>query len=97
MPNRRLSIVLCAAIAACSPAATPGPTAPPVPATPTPPPPTAEPRAAPTPPPQPTPAIRGLAGRLIFTRAGGTYGDETLFAANIDGSDELQLADDEVC
>ena len=37
------------------------------------------------------PAVTGLSGRIIFTRAGGSYGDETLFIANIDGSDERQL------
>ncbi len=33
----------------------------------------------------------GLTGRIVFTRAGGEYGDETVFVANIDGSREHQL------
>jgi hypothetical protein len=35
----------------------------------------------------PTPAMAGLTGRIVFTRAGGPYGDETTFVANIDASD----------
>ena len=33
----------------------------------------------------------GLDGRIVFTRAGGQYGDETIFIANADGSDERRL------
>jgi Tol biopolymer transport system component len=32
-----------------------------------------------------------LDGRIVFTRAGGQYGDETIFLANADGTDERQL------
>lgn len=41
----------------------------------------------------PTPAIPALTGRIVFTRAGGAYGDETTFVANIDGSGELQIGE----
>ena len=41
----------------------------------------------------PTPAITGLTGRIVFTRAGGSYGDETTFVANVDGSNEQQLGE----
>ena len=34
-----------------------------------------------------------LAGRIVFVRSGGTYGDGTVFTANADGSDERQLSD----
>jgi Tol biopolymer transport system component len=40
----------------------------------------------------PTPAITGLEGRIIYTKAGRSFGDETVFSANIDGSDEIQLS-----
>ncbi len=33
-----------------------------------------------------------LSGRIFFTRAGGKYGDETIFSANADGSQERQLS-----
>jgi Tol biopolymer transport system component len=36
---------------------------------------------------------QGLRGRIIFTRAGGTYGDETVFTAVADGSQEQQLTE----
>lgn len=39
-----------------------------------------------------TPAITGLTGHILFTRAGGTYGDETVFVAKADGTDEHQLS-----
>ncbi len=32
-----------------------------------------------------------LSGRIVFTRAGGSYGDETLFTANADGTGEVQV------
>lgn len=32
-----------------------------------------------------------LEGRIVFSRAGGQYGDETIFLANADGTDERQL------
>jgi len=32
-----------------------------------------------------------LEGRIVFTRAGGQYGDETIFIARADGTDEEQL------
>jgi Tol biopolymer transport system component len=32
-----------------------------------------------------------LHGQIFFTRAGGAYGDETIFTANADGSDQRQL------
>jgi Tol biopolymer transport system component len=34
-----------------------------------------------------------LAGRILFTRSGGKYGDETIFVANADGTDERQLTE----
>ena len=34
-----------------------------------------------------------LAGRIVFTRAGGSFGDDTVFTANADGTDEHQLSD----
>ena len=40
-----------------------------------------------------TPAITGLTGHILFTRAGGQYGDETVFVARADGTDEKQLSD----
>ena len=39
-----------------------------------------------------TPAITGLTGHIAFTRAGGIYGDETLFVANADGTHERRLS-----
>jgi len=38
-----------------------------------------------------SPAAVNLPGRIFFTRAGGQYGDETIFSANADGSQERQL------
>jgi Tol biopolymer transport system component len=40
-----------------------------------------------------TPAITGLTGHILFTRAGGMYGDETVFVAVADGTGEKQLSD----
>jgi dipeptidyl aminopeptidase/acylaminoacyl peptidase len=34
-----------------------------------------------------------LAGRIVFVRSGGIYGDGTVFTANADGTDEHQLSD----
>ena len=34
-----------------------------------------------------------LEGRIVFTRSGGIYGDETVFTANADGTDERQRSD----
>jgi dipeptidyl aminopeptidase/acylaminoacyl peptidase len=34
-----------------------------------------------------------LEGRLLFTRSGGTFGDDTVFTANANGTDEHQLGD----
>jgi Tol biopolymer transport system component len=34
-----------------------------------------------------------LDGRIVFTRAGGQFGDETVFTANANGTDEQQLSD----
>jgi len=34
-----------------------------------------------------------LQGRIVFARAGERYGDETIFMANADGSDERQMTD----
>jgi Tol biopolymer transport system component len=34
-----------------------------------------------------------LAGRIVFVRTGGIYGDGTVFAANADGTDEHQLSE----
>jgi Tol biopolymer transport system component len=38
-----------------------------------------------------SPAAPDLSGRIVFARAGGEYGDETIFSANADGSAERQL------
>jgi hypothetical protein len=83
-------------LGACSsPVATLGPGAPPAPST-SAVPPGASPTEVLTP--EATPGITGLTGRVVFTRAGGRYGDETLFVANIDGSNEKQLSDlDSAC
>lgn len=40
-----------------------------------------------------TPAITGLSGRIVFTRAGGQYGDETVFIASMDGTNEHKLSE----
>ncbi|MGH9212048.1 MAG: hypothetical protein ACRD2C_15390 [Acidimicrobiales bacterium] len=34
-----------------------------------------------------------LDGHIVFSRAGGRFGDETVFVANADGTDEQQLSD----
>jgi len=34
-----------------------------------------------------------LAGRIIFSRAGGTFGDDTVFTANANGTDQRQISD----
>jgi Tol biopolymer transport system component len=39
----------------------------------------------------PTSASHALRGRIVFSRAGGVYGKETIFAANADGSHQRQL------
>lgn len=39
----------------------------------------------------PLPTAAGLRGRIVFARAGNPYGDETIFTANADGSDERRL------
>ncbi len=44
---------------------------------------------APTEAPPPAP----LEGQILFTRAGGAFGDETIFVANADGTDERQLTE----
>jgi Tol biopolymer transport system component len=36
-------------------------------------------------------AIASLTGKILFTRAGGTYGDETVFTANPDGTDQQRI------
>jgi Tol biopolymer transport system component len=36
-------------------------------------------------------SVAGLEGKLLFARAGGEFGDETVFAAEATGADELQL------
>jgi len=41
----------------------------------------------------PSSALAGLTGHILFTRAGGSYGDETLFVAKAAGTDEHQLGD----
>ncbi len=41
----------------------------------------------------PSNAITRLTGHILFTRAGGSYGDETLFVAKADGTDEHQLSE----
>jgi hypothetical protein len=74
-----LSIAL--SLSACGPGASPPPAS------------TAQHTAESTVQPSPTPAIAGLTGRIVFTRAGGQYGDETTFVANIDASDEQQVGE----
>ena len=39
-----------------------------------------------SPSPAPTLDLATLEGRILFTRAGGEFGDETIFTANADGS-----------
>jgi Tol biopolymer transport system component len=39
----------------------------------------------------PTASAAGLRGLIVFARAGNAYGDETIFIANADGSDQRQL------
>jgi hypothetical protein len=41
--------------------------------------------------PSPTIPASHLQGTILFTRAGGKYGDETVFTANADGSDEQRI------
>ncbi|MEO6577356.1 MAG: hypothetical protein ABIO99_00420 [Candidatus Limnocylindria bacterium] len=41
----------------------------------------------------PTPAITGLTGHILFTRAGGQYGDETVFVIKADGTGEVRLSE----
>src|SRR5205814_1462979 len=41
----------------------------------------------------PSPNITRLAGHVIFTRAGGDYGDETVFVTKADGTDEQQIGE----
>ena len=41
-----------------------------------------------------SPPTLKLFGRIFFTRAGGQYGDETIFSANADGSEERQLTEE---
>lgn len=36
--------------------------------------------------------IAGLTGHILFTRAGGIYGDETLFVANADGTGQRRIS-----
>jgi Tol biopolymer transport system component len=40
---------------------------------------------------KPTPAITGLTGRVLFARAGGQFGEGTVFLENIDGTNEQRL------
>jgi Tol biopolymer transport system component len=40
----------------------------------------------------PTIAATDLQGKILFTRAGGKYGDETIFTANADGTDEQRIS-----
>jgi WD40 repeat protein len=42
---------------------------------------------------EPTPAITGLTGHILFTRAGGQYGDETVFVIGADGTGERRLSE----
>lgn len=41
-------------------------------------------------------AAPDLDGRIIFTRAGGAYGDESLFIANADGTEERRITEVEI-
>ena len=43
--------------------------------------------------PEETLDLEGLDGRILFTRAGGEFGDETIFTANADGSNEQRITD----
>jgi hypothetical protein len=49
--------------------------------------------AAESPSPAPTLDLAALEGKILFTRAGGVFGDETIFTANADGTDEQQITD----
>ncbi len=40
--------------------------------------------------------MTALRGRIVFTRAGGPYGDETIFTANADGTEERQVTENGV-
>jgi len=42
----------------------------------------------------PTPALSGLTGHVVFSRAGGRFGEGTIFVASIDGTGERQLTRD---
>lgn len=42
--------------------------------------------------PSPTVAAADLHGKILFTRAGGKYGDETVFTDNADGTDEQRIS-----
>jgi hypothetical protein len=44
-----------------------------------------------SPAPSPTIATSKLRGKILFTRAGGKYGDETVYSANADGSLEQRI------
>lgn len=41
--------------------------------------------------PTPTISVGDLQGRILFTRAGGNYGDETVFTADADGTHEQRI------
>jgi hypothetical protein len=41
--------------------------------------------------------ITGLKGQVVFTRAGGAYGDETIFVANADGTGERRITAPDRC
>ena len=46
-----------------------------------------------SPSPSPTLDLATLEGKILFTRAGGEFGDETIFTANADGSNEQRITD----
>ena len=51
------------------------------------------PASSPTEATQPTPtiAVGSLSGKILFARAGGRYGDETVFTADADGTNQRRV------
>jgi Tol biopolymer transport system component len=91
-PRERYALILIAAvaIAGCE-AATPGTQSPRIPLASE----TIAPASAPSVPPSASPAptldLAMLEGRMLFTRAGNDFGDETVFTVRADGTDELRI------
>jgi hypothetical protein len=53
--------------------------------------------SAPTVPPSHGDTITGLKGHVVFARAGGAYGEETIFVANADGTGERRITRPDRC